>query len=150
MQTTSHGCGKKNILIVDEEPSILNLLELALSEQGFTAHCASAPERAIELCKVHPLRIVLADVDFLGKGGLQLLAGIRKLRPAVHICLMTAALPSCTDEDLNVSAWRSASRSLSLFLNSSWPWNSSFPSRRTMEPSRIIRPHINFIEAQDT
>src|ERR1700730_17351838 len=99
MQPTSQGSGK-NILIIDEEPAILTMLELALSEQGFTAHCASSPAQDIEKCKAHPLRIVLADVDFLGKGGLQLLASIRKVRSDVRICLMTAGLPGISDKDL--------------------------------------------------
>jgi len=54
----------------------------------------------MEICKAHPLRIVLADVDFLGKAGLQLLASMRKMRPDVRICLMTAGLPRYTDDDV--------------------------------------------------
>jgi DNA-binding NtrC family response regulator len=99
MQHSSQGSGKQ-ILLIDREPAILKLLEMALSEHGFTTHCASSPEQALEICKQNPLRIVLADVDFLGKAGLQLLARITTMRPDVRICLMTAGLPTYTDGDL--------------------------------------------------
>jgi DNA-binding NtrC family response regulator len=99
MQLTSRVSGK-HILLIDEEPAILKLLDMALSEQGFTAHCASFPKQALEICEAHPLRIVLADVDFLVEEGLQLLASIKALRPEVRICLMTASIPPYTDDDL--------------------------------------------------
>lgn len=100
MQATSQGSGK-HILLIDREPAILGLLDMALSDQGFTAHCTSSPEQALEICKAaHPLRIVLADVGFLGEAGLQLLASIKALRPEARICLMTASTPPYTDDDL--------------------------------------------------
>ena len=99
MQLTSQGSGKY-ILLIDEEPAILKLLDMALSEHGFTVHSASSPEQAIEICKENPLRIVLADVDFLVEEGLQLLGSIKAVRPDVRICLMTANLPTYTDDDL--------------------------------------------------
>jgi DNA-binding response OmpR family regulator len=61
MKHSSQGSGK-HILLIDQEPVILKLLDMALSEHGFTAHCASSPEQALEICKADPLRIVLADV----------------------------------------------------------------------------------------
>jgi DNA-binding NtrC family response regulator len=99
MHLVSQGSGKQ-ILIIDQEPAILSLLEMALSEQGFTVHCASSPEWAIEICKAHPVRIVLADVDFLGGAGLHLLADITTMRPGLPICLMTAGTPPGIGDDL--------------------------------------------------
>src|ERR1700722_3111148 len=99
MQLTSQGSGK-HILLIDEEPAILKLLDMAISEHGFTVHSASSPEQAIEICKENSLRIVLADVDFLVEEGLQLLGSIKAVRPDVRICLMTANLPTYTDDDL--------------------------------------------------
>jgi len=100
MQSSGQG-PRKSILVIDEDPHIRRLFEIALSEHGFTAHVASARAQALEVCEKYPLRIVLADVDFLGKAGLQLLASMRKMLPDVRICLMTVGLPSYTDDDLN-------------------------------------------------
>ncbi len=99
MQATSQGSGT-NILLIDSEPIILKLLDMMLSEQDFTVHCASSPVEALAMCQAHSPQLVLADVDFWGEGGPQLLASIRAMSPGVHICLMTAGLPSCTDDEL--------------------------------------------------
>jgi two-component system response regulator HydG len=93
------GSGKE-ILVIDSEPVILKLLDMALSEHGFTPHCASSPVEALAMCQAYQPQIVLADVDFWVEDGLQLLAGIRALRPDVRICLMTGGLPTYTADDL--------------------------------------------------
>jgi DNA-binding NtrC family response regulator len=99
MQATSQGSGK-HILLIDQDPVLLKIFDLAFSEHDVTAHCASSAEQAIEICKAHHLRIVLADVDFLGEAGLQLLASIKAMQPHVCICLMSASMPPYTDDDL--------------------------------------------------
>lgn len=90
----------KRILVIDQEPAILRLFELALSEQGFTPHIASCTTDALEVCVAHELQIVLADVDSMGREGRELIARIRQVRPNICIFLMTAGSPSYGTGDL--------------------------------------------------
>jgi DNA-binding NtrC family response regulator len=89
----------KIVLVVDEEPGICRLLQIALSDHGFTVHVASTAVTALGMCAKHPVGAILADLDFLGKvGPPRLLASVRQLRPDVRICLMTAGFPHSADE----------------------------------------------------
>jgi DNA-binding NtrC family response regulator len=90
----------RTVLVIDECPDILKLFQIGLSDYGFTVHTALSADQASKICEEHPLDAILADVDFLGESGLQLLARIKTLRPNARIYLMTAGLANYTTDDL--------------------------------------------------
>jgi DNA-binding NtrC family response regulator len=90
----------KSILVIDESSDILGLFKTALTDHGFDVHVASSAAQALAICEACPVRIVLADLDFLGKSSTTLLVAIQKLRPAARVCLMTAGAPSLGADDL--------------------------------------------------
>ncbi|MFQ5881994.1 MAG: GAF domain-containing protein [Candidatus Methylomirabilales bacterium] len=50
------------ILVVDDEPAIVRVLQVMLERQGFTVLVATSGETAIELIKVRPIHLVVLDI----------------------------------------------------------------------------------------
>ncbi len=78
-----------NILVVDDEPSILELLSEYLRARGHTVFTATDGAEAIAVLDRHALDLVLTDMKMPGIGGLELLAHIRKRDRFVGAILMT-------------------------------------------------------------
>src|SRR4051794_13222656 len=82
------------ILIVDDDPSVTASLSLLLKRHGHPARGARTPEEALELLREEDFDLVLQDMNFSratsGEEGLELLAGIRRLRPRLPVILITA------------------------------------------------------------
>jgi two-component system, NtrC family, response regulator len=82
------------ILIVDDDPSVNASLSLLLKRHGHPARGARSPEEALELLRGQDFDLVLQDMNFSratsGEEGLELLAGIRRLRPRLPVVLITA------------------------------------------------------------
>jgi len=82
------------ILIVDDDPSVTASLSLLLKRHGHPARGARTPEEALELLRGQDFDLVLQDMNFSratsGEEGLELLAGIRRLRPRLPVILITA------------------------------------------------------------
>jgi DNA-binding NtrC family response regulator len=79
------------IVIVDDEPDLLNLLQLILSEK--TDHrilVTTKPSRAIELCKENKADILLSDLRMPEMEGIELLKLIQKVDPKIPFIIMTA------------------------------------------------------------
>ncbi|MFL6258800.1 MAG: sigma-54-dependent transcriptional regulator [Thermoanaerobaculia bacterium] len=82
------------ILIVDDDPSITASLGLLLKRHGHPARAARSQEEALGLLREQDFDLVLQDMNFSratsGEEGLELLAGIRRLRPRLPVILITA------------------------------------------------------------
>jgi DNA-binding NtrC family response regulator len=85
---------KRRILVVDDDSAVQVSLALLLKQAGFDAVCADGPQQAIEQLQAGPIDLVLQDMNFSlqtsGEEGLDLLARIKQLGPAVPVLLMTA------------------------------------------------------------
>ena len=76
------------VLAVDDETSILRIIELQLASEGFEVETASTGEEAIEKLTAIDPDIVVLDVMMPGMDGLQVLAWIRKVS-TVPVILLT-------------------------------------------------------------
>ena len=74
---------KARLLVVDDEPSLLNLLRRYLERQGYELDVASCGEDALAAFKAAPERYdcVLTDLKLPGIGGEELLDRLREIRP---------------------------------------------------------------------
>jgi CheY-like chemotaxis protein len=77
------------ILVVDDEGSVLDVARMALERAGHQVHVAMSGSEAIELVHRFPGRftIIVLDLSMPGMGGLETLAQIREINPAVPILL---------------------------------------------------------------
>ena len=78
------------ILVVDDETSILNTLQILLRGEGFEVTVAVSGREALELFDDVAPDVVLTDIRMPGMSGLELLAAVRERDPELPVILMTA------------------------------------------------------------
>ena len=80
------------ILIVDDEPAILQSLRQILSREGFTVQLAESAAAALLAVEAEEPDIILTDVQMSGADGLDLITSLRKQAKAFPILAMTGAM----------------------------------------------------------
>ncbi len=78
------------LMIVDDEPSMLEWLSVLLSRKGFEVQCFTSPLKALEHAAGRSPDIALVDLRMPGMDGIELLAALRKLNPELVGIVMTA------------------------------------------------------------
>jgi CheY-like chemotaxis protein len=75
------GAPAPGILVADDDPALLNLLELLLRRRGFDVWAARDGRAAVELFRRHRggVAVVLLDVRIPGLDGPQALAELRRM-----------------------------------------------------------------------
>ncbi len=79
---------KKKVLIVDDEPSIVEILQELLSD--YTTLTASNGKEALEQTKVHQPDLILSDVSMPQMTGLQMLQELRSQGNKVAVVFISA------------------------------------------------------------
>lgn len=71
------------ILVVDDDQSILNLLEKLLKKKGYVVYCASSGEDAIEKCSSTNFDLILIDIYLSGNiSGLEFMSWLEENHPS--------------------------------------------------------------------
>lgn len=80
----------KTILLVDDEPALLEVLYDRLSAEGYRVLTAESGEAAIHLCREHDgtIDILVSDVR-MRTDGFKIAAAARSLHPHIFIVLMS-------------------------------------------------------------
>ncbi|MBD3285826.1 response regulator [candidate division WOR-3 bacterium] len=68
----------RRVLVVDDDPHLLNLLDLRLSQEGFNVTIASSAQEALEKISEETPQLVIADIMMPGMDGYQLCERIRE------------------------------------------------------------------------
>jgi len=79
-----------NILVVDDDPDLLKLLSMRLSNAGYRVTAAESAEEALVKIAMERPQLVLSDVQLPGKDGLALFDAIRVQHPSLPVILLTA------------------------------------------------------------
>jgi DNA-binding NtrC family response regulator len=79
-----------HVLIVDDDPSILEVLEARLTAAGFTVHKASSGPEALEILQRKHTDILVSDIKMPEMSGLQLLEKTRTILPRLPVIFLTA------------------------------------------------------------
>ena len=77
------------LLIVDDDPSIHELVHAMLVGHGWEADGASNGEEALARLKTHSYEVLLVDILMPGMDGLELLGQLRARHPATPVVMMT-------------------------------------------------------------
>src|SRR5271154_3963469 len=77
------------LLIVDDDPSIHQLVRAMLAGARWEAHSASSGEEALARFDSHSYDLLLVDILMPGMDGLDLLGQLRTRHPAVPVIMMT-------------------------------------------------------------
>ncbi len=84
------GKNRRNILIVDDDETLLHLLKRFFIREGFEVVVATDGIEAMEKLKAESPAIVLTDLNIPSLSGIELIQHIRKNRKDTPIVVMTA------------------------------------------------------------
>ncbi len=80
----------KHLLVVDDEPNIRRILQVAFDKVGFRTLVAEDAAQALAMLGQEPLDCVLTDVTMPGLNGYELLRELKGIRPELPVVIMTA------------------------------------------------------------
>ncbi len=78
------------ILIVEDEPKMLRLLELNLVDEGYTIRAVGNAEQGLKVLRRDKIDLVLSDVKLPGMSGLEFLHAVKRSNAATPVVMMTA------------------------------------------------------------
>ncbi|HTC01172.1 MAG TPA: response regulator transcription factor [Ferruginibacter sp.] len=90
----------KKILIADDEPDILEILQFNLQREGYTVITAKNGDEAIEQAKKHQPDLIILDIMMPGKNGIEV-CNILRQQPAFYATLIIF-LSAISDEGTEV------------------------------------------------
>ena len=90
MDRRQDGDVPKSVLVVDDEPKIVDVVGDYLRSAGFSVTTAADGERALELARARPPDLVVLDLGLPGLDGLDVTRELRRASPPVPIIMLTA------------------------------------------------------------
>jgi DNA-binding response OmpR family regulator len=79
-----------HLLVVDDEPRLLAMLERGLGAQGFDVTVASSADEALALARADAPALAILDVNMPGPNGFELLEALRGVAPGLPVIMLTA------------------------------------------------------------
>jgi two-component system response regulator PilR (NtrC family) len=80
----------EKILVVDDERSMRELLELVLKREGYAVHTAENGARALDLVRQNLYDLMISDVKMPDINGIDLLMRVRDVSPETMVIMITA------------------------------------------------------------
>jgi two-component system response regulator PilR (NtrC family) len=81
---------KPRILVVDDEDSIREFLEIMLRKEGYEITCAEDGERALDLVKKKTFDMIISDMQMPKMTGMELLKSVKDSHPDIVFIMITA------------------------------------------------------------
>ena len=78
------------ILVVDDEPNIVEVLEIALQDEGMEVLKSSSGQEALKLLQKNDVDLVISDIKMPDFSGVELLQEAKQLSPDTIFIMMTA------------------------------------------------------------
>lgn len=88
---------KKNIMLVDDDPSILRLLKSALEKNGYDTILCESGEDALENLRSLPVDAIILDILLPRMDGFEVL---KKIRSHAQYCHMPVIMLTCKDSEV--------------------------------------------------
>jgi len=79
--------GHETILVVDDEPALLELMNEILSRQNYQVFCAEGAKQALEIIAAEKIDLMISDIIMPDMNGYALAAIVREKYPAIKIQL---------------------------------------------------------------
>ena len=98
----------RNLLLVDDDPHVLQGLRRVFYRSGYRVHTAAGGAEALEILAATPVQVIISDQLMPGMTGVQLLGRVRRMYPAtVRIILSGYAELATVTEAINHGAvWK--------------------------------------------
>jgi len=84
-----------SVLVVDDEPALLQFVSMVLQQSGYTVLTASNGVEALMVYSSYheKVDVVLTDVQMPGMNGIELTKRLRAINPEIKILLMSGYVP---------------------------------------------------------
>lgn len=85
--------GAQSVLLVDDEPQVLEMIGLVLERARIPVFTADSPNQAVSVWKAHQpeIRVIVADMDLKADiSGFELIQRLRKENPMLRSILISA------------------------------------------------------------
>jgi DNA-binding response OmpR family regulator len=82
--------GVANIVVIEDEPGIVDFLERGLAAAGFRVRSARDGDSGLQLALSDRVDLVVLDLMLPGRSGAQILAELVELRPGLPVIVLTA------------------------------------------------------------
>jgi signal transduction histidine kinase/ActR/RegA family two-component response regulator len=79
----------EKILIIDDDPEILNLLDTILTREDYDVFRAEKGAEAISLFQSYPIDLVITDMSMPGMGGLEVLKAVKQIDENMEVIVLT-------------------------------------------------------------
>jgi DNA-binding NtrC family response regulator len=80
----------ENILIIDDEKSLLDLLSVVLKKEGYRVKTCLAPSKVFDILQNEELDLLICDIKLPKLSGMEILKYVRENRPEVPVIMITA------------------------------------------------------------
>ena len=86
------------MLLVEDEPALLQIVRETLESLGYTVLAASSPGDAVLLCETHPgeIQVLLTDVVMPTMNGNELRGRLERIKPGLRTVLMSGYAADAT------------------------------------------------------
>ena len=81
---------KVEVLVVDDDASILGLVSEVLEDDGYVVMTASSGEAAIDLLKNNQYALVMSDIRLPGINGVEVLEHVKRVSPRTNVIMITS------------------------------------------------------------
>ncbi|MCC7483900.1 MAG: sigma 54-interacting transcriptional regulator [Burkholderiales bacterium] len=81
---------RNDILVVDDDPDLLRLIEIRLTAAGYGVATAASAEQALARLAVARPRLVITDLRMAGMDGMALFEAVQARDPALPVIMLTA------------------------------------------------------------
>jgi DNA-binding NtrC family response regulator len=89
-------CKTQTILLVDDEPALLNVISAVLEREGYRCIPAGHPTKALSLCESDEvIDFVVTDFNMPEMNGLQLWHRIQQVRPGLRVLFISGNSEVC-------------------------------------------------------
>lgn len=94
----------KRVLLIEDEPNIIEAVSFILSRDGWTVHTHSDGATAVEKVRAHPPNLVILDAMLPGRSGFDVLRELRgdPVTKSIPVMMLTAR-GQARDRDLALS-----------------------------------------------
>ncbi|MGB3209726.1 MAG: response regulator [Desulforhopalus sp.] len=96
---------KKRILIIDDEPTSLDLLRRIIETRGYEVLTATNGQKGVELFQQHPCDLVITDMVMPVKDGLQTILDLREEAPDLPVIAISGGGTISKERYLAIAAY---------------------------------------------
>jgi DNA-binding response OmpR family regulator len=79
----------QRILVIDDEPALLQALATVLEEAGFQVFTAKSGREATGKIREHPVQLLITDLSMPGEDGIEIIRRLRKEHPHLKVIAMS-------------------------------------------------------------